>query len=89
MRFKPLKLMVRGITMPNRMQEQIRLNPILSDPKQDILIVNAEVIRLQDEAAGDPDHWLHDGLKEYFSERQRKLAEIRKSMPEGHTTIER
>ena len=78
MRFKPLQLMVRGIAMPNRMQEQIRLNPILSDPKQDILSVNAEVIRLQDEAAGDLDYWLYDGLKEYFAERQRKLAEIRK-----------
>jgi hypothetical protein len=78
MRFKPLQLMVRGITMPNRMQEQIRLNPILSDPKQDILIVNAEVIRLQDEAAGDPDHWLHDGLKAHFEARQQQLAALKR-----------
>ena len=78
MRFKPLKLMVRGITMPNRMQEQIRLNPILSDPKQDILSINAEVIRLQDEAAQNPEHWLHDGLKEYFAERQKQLAALKR-----------
>ena len=78
MRFKPLKLMVRGITMPNRMQEQIRLNPILSDPKQDILIVNAEVIRLQDEVAHNPEHWLHDGLKAYFEARQQQLVELKR-----------
>lgn len=78
MRFKPLKLMVRGITMPNRMQEQIRLNPILSDPQQDILSVNAEVIRLQDEAAQNPEHWLHDGLKKYFAERQKRLTELKR-----------
>lgn len=78
MRFKPLKLMMRGITMPNRMQEHIRLNPILSDPQQDLFNINAEVIRLQDEAARDPDHWLHDGLKEYFAERQQKLAALKR-----------
>ena len=78
MRFKPLKLMMRGITMPNRMQEHIRLNPILNDPQQDILSVNAEVIRLQDEAAQNPEHWLHDGLKKYFAERQKRLAELKR-----------
>lgn len=64
--------------MPNRMQEHIRLNPILSDPQQDLFNINAEVIRLQDEAARDPDHWLHDGLKEYFAERQQKLAALKR-----------
>lgn len=64
--------------MPNRMQEQIRLNLILNDPQQDILSVNAEVIRLQDEAAQNPDHWLHDGLKEYFAEHQKRLAELKR-----------
>jgi len=64
--------------MPNRMQEHIRLNPILSDPQQDILSVNAEVIRLQDEAAQNPEHWLHDGLKEYFAECQKRLAELKR-----------
>jgi len=64
--------------MPNRMQEQIRLNPIFSDPQQDILSVNAEVIRLQDEAAQNPEHWLHDGLKKYFAERQKRLAELKR-----------
>ena len=78
MRFKPLKLMMRGITMPNRMQEHIRLNPILNDPQQDILSVNAEVIRLQNEAAQNPNHWLHDGLKEYFDERQKRLSELKR-----------
>lgn len=64
--------------MPNRMQEQICLNLILSDPQQDILSVNAEVIRLQDEAVQNPEHWLHDGLKEYFDERQKRLAELKR-----------
>lgn len=66
--------------MPNRMQEEISLNPILSDPKQDILGINAEVIRLQDEAANNPEHWLHDGLKEYFAERQKRLAELKRKV---------
>lgn len=64
--------------MPNRMQEHIRLNPILSDPQQDILSVNAEVIRLQDEAAQNPEHWLHDGLKAYFEARQQQLAALKR-----------
>ena len=78
MRFKPLKLMVRGITMPNRMLEHIRLNPILNDPQQNILSINAEVIRLQDEAAGDPEHWLHDNLKAHFEAHQQKLAALKR-----------
>jgi len=64
--------------MPNRMQEHIRLNPILSDPQQDILSVNAEVIRLQDEAAQNPKHWLHDGLKAHFEARQQQLAALKR-----------
>lgn len=78
MRFKPLKLMVRGITMPNRMQEHIRLNPILSDPQQDLFNINAEVIRLQDEAANNPEHWLHDGLKAHFEAHQQQLAALKR-----------
>jgi hypothetical protein len=70
--------MTRGVAMPKRMQEQISMNPILSDPKQDILSINAEVIRLQDEAAQNPEHWLHDGLKEYFAERQKQLAALKR-----------
>jgi hypothetical protein len=64
--------------MPNRMQEHIRLNPILSDPQQGILSVNAEVIRLQDEAAHNPEHWLHDGLKAHFEARQQQLAALKR-----------
>ena len=64
--------------MPNRMQEHIRLNPILSDPQQDILSVNAEVIRLQDEAAQNPEYWLHDGLKAHFEARQQQLAALKR-----------
>jgi len=60
------------------MQEHIRLNPILSDPQQDILSVNAEVIRLQDEAAQNPKHWLHDGLKAHFEARQQQLAALKR-----------
>jgi len=36
------------------------------------------VIRLQDEAAQNPEHWLHDGLKKYFAERQKRLAELKR-----------
>jgi hypothetical protein len=60
------------------MQEQIRLNPILSDPQPDLLNINAEVIRLQDEAAQKPDHWLHDGLKSHFEEIQQQLSDLKR-----------
>jgi hypothetical protein len=64
--------------MSNHMQEQIRLNPILSDPQPDLLNINAEVIRLQDEAAQKPDHWLHDGLKSHFEEIQQQLSDLKR-----------
>ena len=51
---------------------------VLGTPNSDISAVNAEVIRLQDEAAHNPEHWLHDGLKEYFAERQQKLAALKR-----------
>lgn len=46
--------------------------------KKDILEVNKEVISQQNEAVGNPDHPINDGLKKYFDKRKRKLAEIKK-----------
>lgn len=46
--------------------------------KKDIMKVNEEVIRLQDEAAGNPHHPINDGLQTYFAERKRKLEEIKR-----------
>ena len=41
--------------------------------------VNQAVISRQNEAIGHPNHPINDGLKKYFEERKRKLAEIKKS----------
>lgn len=41
--------------------------------------INQEVIRKQNEATGNPNHPINDGLNAYFEERKRKLAEIKKS----------
>ena len=49
------------------------------DIKKDIMKVNEEVIRLQNEAAGNPNHPINDGLKKHFEEEKRKLSEIKKS----------
>lgn len=46
--------------------------------KKDILLVNQEVIKSQNEASKNPNHPINDGLKAYFDERKRKLAEIKK-----------
>ena len=64
--------------MKNRMQENIKNNPVLGNPNSDISAVNAEVIRLQDEAAQKPDHWLHDGLKSHFEEIQQQLSDLKR-----------
>jgi hypothetical protein len=48
--------------------------------KKDIMQVNQEVFNPQtNEAVGNPNHPINDGLKIYFEERKRKLAEIKKS----------
>ena len=47
--------------------------------------VNEEVIRLQDEAAGNPHHPINDGLQTYFAERKRKLEEIKRQ--KNHLSI--
>lgn len=47
--------------------------------EKDIMQVNQEVIRKQNEAVGNPNHPINDGLNAYFEERKRKLAEIKKS----------
>ncbi|HQW54010.1 hypothetical protein N5I80_14140 [Acinetobacter junii] len=51
---------------------------VLGTPNSDISAVNAEVIRLQDEAAQKPDHWLHDGLKSHFEEIQQQLSDLKR-----------
>ena len=40
--------------------------------------VNQEVISKQNEATGNPNHPINDGLRKYFEERKKKLDEIRK-----------
>ena len=45
---------------------------------KDIHELNAEVIRLHDEAAQDPNHYTNDGLRAYFAETERKLEEIKR-----------
>ena len=47
--------------------------------KKDIMEATKELLKQQDEAAKDPNHPINDGLKKYFEERKRKLAEIKKS----------
>ena len=63
--------------MKNRMQDNIKNNPVLGNPNSDIAAVNAEVHRLQDEAAKDPNHWINDGLKKYFAEERQFLESYR------------
>ncbi len=65
--------------MKNRMQENIKNNPVLGNPNSDVAAVRAEVHRLQSEAAKNPDHPINDGLKQHFEEEKRKLSEIKKS----------
>ena len=59
------------------MQENIKNNPILGNPNSNIMEVNAEVIRLQNEAAKNPEHWINDGLRQYFEERKQKLENLK------------
>jgi hypothetical protein len=48
--------------------------------KKDIMQVNQAVFNPQtNEAVGNPNHPINDGLNIYFEERKRKLAEIKKS----------
>lgn len=46
--------------------------------KKDIMQLNEEMIKKQNEAVGNPNHPINDGLNAYFEERKRKLAEIKK-----------
>ena len=64
--------------MKNRMQENIKNNPVLGNPNSDISAVNAEVHRLQEEAAKNPNHWINDGLKNHFAEELKKLEQLKK-----------
>ena len=47
--------------------------------KKDIRKANEDVIKRLNEAVGNPNHPINDGLNIYFEERKRKLAEIKKS----------
>ena len=60
------------------MQDNIKNNPVLGNPNSDIAAVNAEVHRLQSEAAKDPNHWINDGLKNHFAEELQKLEQLKK-----------
>ncbi|MEG2273562.1 MAG: hypothetical protein RSC05_14955 [Acinetobacter sp.] len=69
---------LRELSNQNRMQESIKNNPVLGNPNSDILAVNAEVHRLQNEAAKNPDHWINDGLKNHIAEELQKLEQLKK-----------
>ncbi|WP_180086621.1 hypothetical protein [Acinetobacter sp. YH12103] len=47
--------------------------------KKDIMLVNQDVIKRQNEAVGNPNHPINDGLNTYFEERKRKLDKIKES----------
>ena len=47
--------------------------------KKDIMLVNQDVIKRQNEAVGNPNHPSNDRINAYFEERKRKLSEIKKS----------
>ena len=49
--------------------------------KKDIRKANEDVIKRQNEAVGNPNHPINDGLNIYFEERKRKLAEIKNHSP--------
>ena len=68
--------------MKNRMQENIKNNPVLGNPNSDVAAVRAEVHRLQSEAAKNPDHWINDGLKNHLEEELKKLEQLKQSKPE-------
>ncbi len=40
--------------------------------------LNEEMIKRQNEAVGNPNHPINDGLNAYFEKRKYKLAEIKK-----------
>jgi hypothetical protein len=46
--------------------------------KKDIMKLNEEMIKRQNEAVGNPNHPINDGLNAYFEKRKYKLAEIKK-----------
>ncbi len=64
--------------MKNRMQENIKANPILGAQNPDILEVREEIKRLQAEAAQNPERWSNDGLRAHFEERRLKLAQLKR-----------
>ena len=68
---------LKELSNQNRMQENIKNNAVLGTPNSDISAVNAEVHRLQTEAAKNPDHWINDGLKKHFEEERRRLGKIK------------
>jgi hypothetical protein len=49
-----------------------------NNSNSDIAAVNAEVHRLQNEAAKNPDHWINYGLKNHFAEELQKLEQLKK-----------
>lgn len=53
------------------------MNTILKGGDRNIIDINLEVIKRQDEAAKNPDHPINDGLKKYFEERKAKLEVLK------------
>lgn len=51
---------------------------VMNNQEKGIMKINKEVIRLQVEAASNPDHPVNDNLKAYFAARKQELEEIRK-----------
>ena len=64
--------------MKNRMQENIKNNPVLGNPNSNVVAISAEVHRLQSEAAKNPNHWINDGLKNHLEEELKKLVQLKK-----------
>lgn len=61
-----------------KMQIQSEKVVVMNNQEKGIMKINKEVIRLQAEAASNPDHPVNDNLKAYFAERKQELEEIRK-----------
>lgn len=64
--------------MKDRMRKNVGNNPILGNPSSTIMEIHDEVIRLQNEAAKDSNHWTNDGLRTYFEDVKHKLAKLNK-----------
>lgn len=53
------------------------MNAVLKQSEKDIMQVHEEFVRLENEAVGNPDHPVNEGLNTYFEEVKRKLERLR------------